>query len=257
MAKVFITGSSDGLGLHAAKRLVADGHEVVLHARNNKRAGDAWKALSKATEVVVGDFNALADIHAVARQANALGPFDAVIHNAGVYDLPKRTATADKLELTFSVNVLAPYVLTATMTRSPRLIYLSSGLHRNGSPNLGDPQWVKRAFDGMQAYCDSKLFLMALMRGVARLWPDVIATGLEPGWVATKMGGPNAPDDLALGSLTQAWLAVSDDPEARESGSYFFHQKPRPLHASARDERFQEKVLTYCADVSGVALPRR
>lgn len=254
MARVFITGSSDGLGLHAGQRLVEQGHSVVLHARNTKRAEDARRALPRAEAVIVGDFNALAGIHEVARAANATSQFDAVIHNAGVYDLPSRSATADGLELTFSVNVLAPYVLTATMTRPDRLIYLSSGLHRSGEPNLGDPQWTKRRYSGMQAYCDSKLAVVALCNAVARLWPKVIATSVEPGWVATKMGGPSAPDDLALGSVTQAWLAVSDEPGALKSGGYFFHQDAKATHPAVDDISFQNALLDYCKSLSGVAI---
>lgn len=223
---------------------------MVLHARNANRADDARRALPKAEHVLIGDFNALADIRSVAEQANALGRFDAVIHNAGVYNLPKRVATADKLELTFSVNVLAPYVLTTTMELPDRLIYLSSGLHRSGNPDLSDPQWEKRAFNGMQAYCDSKLAVVALAYAIARRHPSVIATAVEPGWVATKMGGPNAPDDLALGSVTQAWLAVSNDPAATKTASYLFHQKPRATHSAVTDEAYQDALLAYCADVT-------
>lgn len=254
MARIFITGSSDGLGLHAAQRLIDQGHAVVLHARNAKRADDARRALPQAESVIVGDFDALSGIHEVARQANASGRFDAVIHNAGIYDLPKRSVTTDNVELTFSVNVLAPYVLTATMTRPERLIYLSSGLHRSGEASLEDPQWEARRYSGMQAYCDSKLFVVALTYAVARLWPRVVATAVEPGWVATKMGGPSAPDDLALGSLTQAWLAVSDEPAAVKTASYFFHQKPKATHPAVDDITFQNALLDYCKSLSGVAI---
>ena len=53
------------------------------------------------------------------------------------------------------------------------------------------------------------------------------ARTLEPGCVATKMGGPGAPDDLDAGAVTQVWLATSNDPEAMVSGQYFYHQKRR------------------------------
>lgn len=253
--RIFVTGSSEGLGLHAAQRLVRDGHEVVLHARNAKRADDALRGLGSKAEVVVGDLSALEGIHSVARQANTLGRFDAVIHNAGVYDLPKRVATADGLELTFAVNMLAPYVLTAAMTRPDRLIYLSSGLHRSGEASLSDPQWEKRSYNGMQAYCDSKLFIVAFAMALARNYPSVIATSVEPGWVATRMGGPNAPDDLAAGSLTQAWLAVSDDEAAKKSGGYFFHQHPKATHKAVFAQPFQDELIAYCERLAGVALP--
>ena len=68
------------------------------------------------------------------------------------------------------------------------------------------------------------------------------------------MGGPGAPDDLGQGHLTQAWLAVSDDPEARVTGGYFYHQRPRDVHPAAQDPELQDRLLDYCRDMSGVAL---
>jgi hypothetical protein len=78
---------------------------------------------------------------------------------------------------------------------------------------------------------------------------------VTPGWVATRMGGPGATDDLSLAPVTQAWLAVSDDPAARVSGEYFFHQEPQPAHPAARDVTVQEDLLRYCANLSGVTMP--
>jgi NAD(P)-dependent dehydrogenase (short-subunit alcohol dehydrogenase family) len=157
---VFITGSSDGLGLMAGRLLAADGHSVVLHARNETRAGDTRAALPEAADVVVGDLTSLAGMRQVAAQASAAGPFDAVIHNAGIgYREPRRVATEDGLAHVFAVNVLAPYLLTALIGqagpgRPGRLVYLSSGMHRGGDASLDDPQWERRRWNGAQAYAD-------------------------------------------------------------------------------------------------------
>src|SRR5690242_6524261 len=137
MSRILITGSSDGLGLMAAQRLSDQGHSVDLHARNDARANDARAALPSAAAVVVGDLSSIAQIRGVAAQANALGTFDAVIHNAGVgYREPRRLETQDGPEHIFAINVLAPYLLTAVIDRPKRLIYLSSGMHRSGEPRL-------------------------------------------------------------------------------------------------------------------------
>jgi len=257
VSRVFITGSSDGLGLMAGQLLAAEGHSVTLHARNDSRAGDTRAALPQADGVLVGDLSSLAGMRQVAEQANAAGPYDAVIHNAGIgYREPRRIGTEDGLAHVFEVNVLAPYLLTALIERPGRLVYLSSGMHRGGNASLDDPQWERRRWDGAQAYSDSKLFDTVLAFAVARRWPDVLSNAVEPGWVPTRMGGPGAPDDMSLAPVTQAWLAVSSDPAATVSGGYFYHQQPRTTHPAARDAGFQDALLGYCTRLSGTELPR-
>ena len=256
MARVLITGSSDGLGLMAGQLLARDGHEVTLHARNEARAGDARAALPGAAHVVVGDLASLKGMHQVAEQAAQLGRYNAVIHNAGVgYREPRRVQTPDGLSHVFAINVLAPYLLTALMTRPDRLVYLSSGMHRGGNPDLADLQWVGRPWNGSQAYADSKLFDVVLAFAVARRWPEVFSNALEPGWVPTRMGGPGAPGDMSQAPVTQAWLAVSDDPAATVTGEYFYHQRSRPFHPAASSPGLQDQLLAACAEISGVQLP--
>jgi NAD(P)-dependent dehydrogenase (short-subunit alcohol dehydrogenase family) len=261
VSRVFITGSSDGLGLMAGRLLAAEGHSVVLHARNESRAGDTRAALPQADGVVIGDLAGMAGMRQVAAQANAAGPFDAVIHNAGIgYREPRRVPTEDGLAHVFAVNVLAPYLLTALIGRAGlerpgRLVYLSSGMHRGGDASLDDPQWERRRWNGAQAYADSKLFDVVLAFAVARRWPAVPSNAVEPGWVPTKMGGPGAPDDMALAPVTQAWLAVSDDAAATGTGGYFYHQRPLATHPAAGDVKVQEELLGYCAEIAGTELP--
>lgn len=256
MARIFITGSADGLGLLAAGLLTDQGHEVTLHARTDARADDARSAVPKAAAVVVGDVSLIAGMRSVAEQANALGRYDAVIHNVGVgYREPHGIATPDGLNHVFAINVLAPYLLTTLITPPDRLVYLSSGMHRGGDLDLSDPQWGRRPWNAAQAYSDSKLFDVVLAFAVARRWPGVRSNAVEPGWVATKMGGPGAPGDLSLGPVTQAWLAVSDDPAATGTGGYFFHQQPKDVVPAARSVAAQDALLAYCADLSDTPLP--
>jgi NAD(P)-dependent dehydrogenase (short-subunit alcohol dehydrogenase family) len=255
MSKVLITGSSDGLGLMAARRLLAAGHEVILHARNQGRARGAQSAAPKASGIVVGDLASISETRGLADQANRLGPFDAVIHNAGVGNREGRIETVDGLEHIFAINVLAPYLLTALIERPQRLVYLSSGMHRGGDPDFTDLQWKRRRWNGTQAYSDSKLFDAALALALARRWPDVRSNAVDPGWVATKMGGRGAPDNLDLGSETQAWLAVSEDPAAMVSGTYFFHKTPQKIHPAARDVAIQDRLLSACEELTGTPMP--
>src|SRR5579862_8085422 len=228
MARVFITGSSDGLGKMAAQLVVERGHQVVLHARNERRAQEARAAVPGAEAVVVGDLASIAQTRSVAEQVNGLGSFDAVIHNAAVgYREPRRIATEDGLSHVFAINTLAPYVLTALIHKPKRLVYLSSGLHKSGDASLNDLLWEHKPWRGQQAYADTKLHDVILAFAVARRWKDVLSNALEPGWVATKMGGAGAPDDLNEGHRTQVWLAVSQDPAALVTGEYFYHRARR------------------------------
>jgi NAD(P)-dependent dehydrogenase (short-subunit alcohol dehydrogenase family) len=255
MARVFITGSSDGLGRMAAQLLVEQGHRVVLHARNDQRAHDARAAVPGAETVLIGDLASIAQTRKLADDVNALGPFDAVIHNAAVgYQEPRRL-TEDGLPHVFAINTLAPYILTALIRRPKRLVYLSSGLHQSADPSLHDLTWEKRKWRGQQAYSDTKFHDTLLAFAMARRWHDVYSNVVDPGWVATRMGGPNAPDDLEDGYRTQAWLAVSNDPEARVTGEYFFHKDLLAPHRATRDVERQERLLEACQQFSGVTLP--
>ena len=95
---------------------------------------------------------------------------------------------------------------------------------------------------------------VSLAFAVARRWPGVLSNALEPGWVPTKMGGSGAPDSLALGHVTQAWLAVSEDAAARVTGGYFYHQKPRRVSAAASRVDLQDRLLDCCRDLTGVEI---
>jgi NAD(P)-dependent dehydrogenase (short-subunit alcohol dehydrogenase family) len=255
MASIFVTGSSDGIGRETARQLVSGGHRIILHARDEVRAKDAIAAVPDAAGVATGDLSLLAGIKAAASAATALGPYDVVIHNAGVGSHPVRRGTADGCEHIFAVNVLAPYLLTALMPLPPRLIYLTSGLEAAGRANLADLQWESRAWDGMQAYCDSKLYDVLLAFAVARRYPHVRSNAVDPGWIKTKLGGAAATDDLPVGASTQVWLAVSDDPEATVTGRYFKWRRELQANPEADDTRLQEALLTACGDIAGARLP--
>jgi len=255
MARVFITGSTDGLGRMAAELLIEQGHKVVLHARNPQRAEEVMGNIAGADAVVTGDLSSMAQTRGVAEQVNALGVFDAVIHNAGAgYREPRRIETEDGLSHVFAVNTMAPYILTASIARPKRLVYLSSLLHQNGDPTLHDPAWKERPWNGQQAYSDTKLHHVLLAFAMARHWPAVLSNALEPGWVKTKMGGPKATGDLDAGFRTQVWLAVSGDPQATVSGEYFYHLKRRAPAPATRDTERQEMLLSICRKLSGVDL---
>jgi NAD(P)-dependent dehydrogenase (short-subunit alcohol dehydrogenase family) len=255
MARVFISGSSTGLGLLAGKELLASGHDVVFHARNAARAEDLRREVPQATSIVAGDIGTIGGALDIAKQVNAYGAMDAVIHNAGVGygGNPKRTA--EGFPDIMAVNVLAPYILTSVMIRAKRLVYLSSGMHR-AEPHLEDILWQTRRWNGSLAYSESKLYVTALSFAVARLCPDVRSNAVDPGWVPTRMGGAGAPDDLGKGAATQVALATSDDSRlSRLTGQYLHHMAPREPIRVARDVAFQDRLLDLCRELTGMALP--
>jgi NAD(P)-dependent dehydrogenase (short-subunit alcohol dehydrogenase family) len=254
MSSIFITGSTDGLGLAAARTLMSEGHKVVLHARSAKRAAALGELAAHAAGVVVGDLSSASETRSVAGQVNKIGRMDAVIHNAGIYLVPGRGNTAEGHATVLAVNTLAPYILTALIERPGRLIYLSSGMHRGGSASsLRDIDWTQRRWESSTAYSESKLYVTALAVALAKRWPDVLSNAVDPGWVPTRMGGPNAPDDLTKGHLTQTWLAVSDDPAAKSSGGYWHHRKRRTPAEEALDPDFQDRLMTRLTELTGVS----
>jgi NAD(P)-dependent dehydrogenase (short-subunit alcohol dehydrogenase family) len=255
MSRIFISGSSTGLGLMAADLLISQGHRVVMHARNDARADDAKRALPRAEAIVKGDLDTIAGAKQVAARVNHLGRFDAVIHNAAVGYREGHHLTADGLPHVFAINTLSAYILTSLVERPHRLVYLSSGMHHHADSNLDDIRWKKRRWNGSTAYAESKLHDAMLAFAVARHWPDVLSNALEPGWVPTKMGGAGAPDDIDQAHRTQAWLAASDDSEAKVTGRYFYHLRPLAANPQANNAALQDRLIAICAELSGVPLP--
>jgi NAD(P)-dependent dehydrogenase (short-subunit alcohol dehydrogenase family) len=218
MAHIFITGSTDGLGRAAARSLLDQGHEVVLHARSTERVSALADLASECAGVVIGDLRSAVETRRIAEQVNAIGRMDAVIHNAGIYTASSRGSTPEGHAGTLAVNTLAPFMLTALIKRPDRLVYLSSGLHRGGEGSLSDLDWTERPWNAARAYAESKLHVIALAFFLARRWPEVLSNAVDPGWVppgwevqalrstltrdsARRVGSPSA-------RSVQPWLAA-------------------------------------------------
>jgi NAD(P)-dependent dehydrogenase (short-subunit alcohol dehydrogenase family) len=255
MSRILITGSADGLGQLAAELLIEQGHQVVLHARNKQRAEQAMEKTPGAENILIADLSIMEETKNLAENANKTGAFDAVIHNAGVFHVSGTEMSADGIPLLFAVNSLAPFILTALMPKPGRLIYMSSGMHLQGNADLEGLIPDRLRNPGAVTYSDTKLHDLILSKAVAGKWPAVFANAVNPGWVPTRMGGTGAPDDLVKGFQTQAWLAVSQDKEAKVSGRYFFHKKENRYAPIADEVKVQEKFMAVCEQMSGVRFP--
>ena len=241
MSKILITGSSTGVGALAAQALIKQSHEVVLHARNEERKKAIMVENPGATQVIVGNLSNLEETKNLACQANKVGPFDVVIHNAGVFSSDEETIE--------HVNLWAPYVLTALIEKPKRLVYISSNLHQGAQVNIDD------LGKGVN-YSVSKKLLLMLMKYVARQWPGVIVNGIHPGWVPTKIGGSKAPDSIDDAYKTYIKLAVSNDPEVLESGYYYFQSKRIPYDPEIDNQTEQEALIAKLAELTKVNLSK-
>lgn len=239
--KIFITGSSDGLGLLTAKSLIEKGYSVVLHARNENRKQDLIQQLPQAETVVIGDLSDQQATVNLAGQLNKLGPFQSVIHNAGIYN-------ASSLDI-LRVNLLAPYILTCLMDQPERLIYISSDMHYQGHPKLKE---IAEGTGNDFSYSDSKFGILLLMKAVSQKWEKTYCNAVDPGWVPTKMGGSGAPDNLEEGYHTQIWLSTGTDENTRKSNRYFYHLKEHRYNKRADDKTLQQQFLDACKTATGI-----
>ena len=256
MARIFITGSTRGIGAETARQLIDLGHDVVIHARDASRADAARRDFPDAVGVAVGELDNLKSTKSLAAAANDLGPYDVVIHNAGVGGgVARRALSADGLERIFHINVVAPYILTTLMPVPARLVYLTSGLEADGTWEPNDLQWASRDWNGMKAYSDSKLHDLMLAFEVAARHPEAIVNAVDPGWIKTTMGGPQAPDPVELGAETQVWLATSDDPAATASGRYVKRREVQEPNPSGRDAAARAALVAELERLTGIPLP--
>jgi NAD(P)-dependent dehydrogenase (short-subunit alcohol dehydrogenase family) len=244
MASICITGSTDGIGLAAARQLLADGHEVLVHARSKERGEPVLSALDGPARLVVGD---LADLDQVRELAGAIGDVDVLVHNAGVWPAPGAPPSAQGHELTFAVNALAPHLLTALLAGRvrQRLVFLGSGMAGSGRV---DPDRLGAAREPWQAYADSKAIDVALAFGWVRRLPGLLVGAVDPGWVKTKLASPGAPGDVRSGGARVAVAAADPD----WPGGYTAGSRPARVPRELTSPRLQEDLLAAMDRLAGV-----
>ncbi|TYC84969.1 SDR family NAD(P)-dependent oxidoreductase [Novosphingobium sp. BW1] len=249
MARIFVTGSTQGVGRNAIQTLIGNGHDVILHARSRERI-NAFGALANAHTVLTGDLASLEEVRALARALNETGPVDAIIHNGGIID-----TTREGILRVLMVNAIAPYMLSLLAEGPARLIFTGSSMHYGHEEAPEGIDWRERRWSGARAYDESKMLLTAMANGLARYLPDTLCHTVDPGWVPTRMGGESASDPLDEAHLTQCWLATCSKDEAGAGGGYWHHMERREPDPKTQDTKVQDAVLMRFAALSGVPMP--
>lgn len=264
---ILVTGATDGIGLETARTLAAHGHRVILHGRTPAKAEAAAEAVRRAVPgadaaTAAADLGSLAEVRALAAALREAHPrLDVLLHNAGVYTTT-RQRSADGLELTFAVNHLAPFLLTALLVdrvkaARGRVVVVASGVHGNASLDLDDLQG-ERAWDGYGAYARSKLcnVLFAAELAARLEGTGATANSLHPGVVGTKLlragFAMEGPDTLAQGAATSVYLATSPEVEG-VTGRYFVRQKPVPASRLARKADLRAALWAASERLAGLA----
>ncbi|MDV7106351.1 SDR family NAD(P)-dependent oxidoreductase [Vibrio sp. TH_r3] len=233
---ILITGATDGIGLATAKNLVAKGHTLLIHGRNtDKLAAVKAQLLALTTEDVnesnvqtyVADLSILSEVKALANSIKAEHTsLDVLINNAGVYKT-SNPITPEGLDVRFSVNTIAPFILTQQLAplleKSGRVVNLSSAAQ---APVNIDALLGKTQLAAMEAYAQSKLALTMLSRDMANQYKETgpVVFSVNPGsLLASKMvkkGFGIEGKDLSIGANILVKSALSDE-FSEATGLYF------------------------------------
>ncbi|OQD77457.1 hypothetical protein PENDEC_c002G03327 [Penicillium decumbens] len=241
MARILITGSTDGFGLEAARQLVERNHTVYLHARNQERANDVKAKCPGAAGMLIADLTSVTETRKLVEEANAIGTFDAIIHNAGLFLGPFRKTPDTGMPAMVFVNLIAPYILSCLLKQPKRLIFISSTLHKQANTDVKDTFWFER---GENEWQDSQAkaveghfgHVCASWMGCYQAWRSRSSDKLEDGVETYVM--------LAEGDYDQSLTGVYFDPKKKLG---------EPIAATA-DENLQEVVVKACEDITGIKL---
>jgi NAD(P)-dependent dehydrogenase (short-subunit alcohol dehydrogenase family) len=274
---IVITGATSGIGFETAGQLARQGARLVLVGRDRAKGEAAVASLRRRApsldvQVFYADLSLLAEQRRLAAQLDeALPRIDVLINNAGAF-FAKRIVTADGLELTFALNHMAYFVVTALLrdklaaSGSARIVNVSSDAHRRATLDFDDLQTAKN-FSAWKAYGRSKLANILFTRELARrlAGTGVTANCLHPGFVASNFGDNNpgfwgaviglgkrvGAISLQDGAKTSVYLATSTD-VATSSGVYFEKSRPATPTAAAQDDAAAARLWQASAKIAGL-----
>ncbi len=265
---VLVTGATDGIGKETARELARQGARVLLHGRDAGRAATARREIRSSTgndqvDVVLADFTSLDQVRALAGEVHGLTErLHVLVDNAGVYQ-QRRHLTEDRLETTFQVNHLAPFLLTnllldLLLAAAPaRIVVVSSAVHQRAPVDLTDLQGEKR-YDGYSAYGLSKLGNLLFTYELAERLrgAGVTVNALHPGAVSTKLlhagfraSGGASPRD---GARTAVYLAASPGVEG-VNGGYFVDERQTTSSPASYSRELRAAFWSASERLTGLA----
>ncbi len=278
-----VTGATNGIGKATALALARQGARVIIHGRHPNRLEETLTELRAATgnpalNSVCADFASLAQVAALAAELRREFPgLKVLINNAGLLT-DHRQLSVDGFELTFAVNVLAPFLLTLGLLDTlrgnapARIVNVASTALGGGRVDFSNLQ-LERGFEGWQAYANSKLMNVLLSNHLAAelAGSGVVSNALCPGLIDTNFfhtntlfaggvyerlrAGMRPP---AKGALVPLYLAT--DPAAGESnGAFYVRQGRDGRHAVALDQdpALAAQLWAHCLDCVRRWLPVR
>ena len=251
MTTVLITGATDGLGRALATRLAGEGATVLAHARSEERGRATLGELLDGphdVRLVVGDLASLGAVRALADQLP--DRLDVLVNNAGIGFAGARQESEDGYELRFAVNYLAGFLLAALLrdrlvaSAPARIVNVASA----GQQAIDfDDVMLERHYDGVRAYCQSKLaqIMHAFDLAEELTASGVTATALHPAtFMDTKMviDAGVTPASTVQEGLEATWRLVADPALEGVSGVYFNGTSEARADAQAYDDDARRRL---------------
>ena len=275
---ILITGATDGIGKHLAKKLASEGHHIILHGRNPQKlelALQEVRAVSLRGRVssYLADFSKLDDVYRFVEEIKRnFQSIDVLFNNAGLYAGKERKASAENVEFTFMLSVLVPYILTTELSSlleksaDGRVINTSSYMHHFAKVKDLDFGFETNYNPGL-AYNNSKLYTIWMTRYLARDFflrgSSITVNSYHPGLIATNLGNDSSDEktkkslfgrlmkslskDLDQGIETSYYLTLSEEVRGL-TGYYFDEKKVKSVSEKGYTLEKAQNLINYCND---------